>query len=186
MGWLFLHECHTKADVRNHLLNDLNRSDERAERKVLVHRTVGNHLWIAFSCVPTDPVHKPMSFVILALLAKDNGCWGYKDMDENMGPCEVDCPESVIAAAGPTEHEWALAWRAKVASYHTERKRRAAVRKGIAVGSIVECPGIRPSKFRISEITGRKLRGYCVDTGVGPYKIPRARIVSVTSPAGKD
>ncbi len=179
MGWLFLHECRTKADVRNHLLSDLNRSDERAERKVLVHRTVGNHLWIAFKCVPTDPEHKPLSFVILALLAKDNGCWGYKDMDENMGPCEVDCPESVIAAAGPTEHEWALKWRAKVASYHATRATRRAMLRDIAVGSTLVLRGCTPERFKVTRIDGTKFYGECATTGSGPYKIPKKAITEV-------
>ena len=35
----------------------------------------------------------------------------YKDMSEDMGPYESECPVSIIKLLSPTDHEYALAWR---------------------------------------------------------------------------
>lgn len=43
---------------------------------------------------------------------KHDGCiWGYKDMDETMGPCESKCPASILALLTPTDSQWANEWR---------------------------------------------------------------------------
>lgn len=41
----------------------------------------------------------------------DNTIWGYKDMDETMGPCESKCPASILALLTPTDSKWANEWR---------------------------------------------------------------------------
>jgi len=181
MGWLFLHECRTKADVRDHLLKDLSRSDERAERRVLKHCTVGNHLWLAFECVPTDPANKPIRVVILALLAKDQGRWGYKDMDETMGPYYFDCPKSVIKAAGPTDNEHALKWRAQVDEHHKRKDAHRAMLRRVAVGATLVLKGCTPERFRVTRIDGTKIYGTCAKSGYGNYKIPKKAITEVIS-----
>ena len=59
--------------------------------------------------------------------------WGYKDMEETMGPCEVSCPlgyldmvpEPKCAADCPKDghgHEWARLWRQRVRAYHAAKK----------------------------------------------------------------
>lgn len=39
--------------------------------------------------------------------------FGYKDMSEDMGPCEYDCPTGILDLLTPTESEWANEWRRK-------------------------------------------------------------------------
>ena len=41
----------------------------------------------------------------------DGTAWGYKDMDETMGPREDKCPASVLALLTPTDSESANEWR---------------------------------------------------------------------------
>ena len=43
----------------------------------------------------------------------DNTLWGYKDMDETMGPSECKCPASILALLTPTDSKWANEWRQK-------------------------------------------------------------------------
>ncbi len=43
----------------------------------------------------------------------DGTAWGYKDMDETMGPCECKCPASILALLTPTDSQWANEWREK-------------------------------------------------------------------------
>ncbi|MDT0576382.1 hypothetical protein RM533_09300 [Croceicoccus sp. F390] len=43
--------------------------------------------------------------------AADGYIFGYKDMDETVGPSEATCPRSVLALLSPTLHPFALDWR---------------------------------------------------------------------------
>lgn len=39
--------------------------------------------------------------------------FGYKDMDEFMGPYNYDCPDRILDLLSPTDSEWANEWRRK-------------------------------------------------------------------------
>jgi hypothetical protein len=54
-------------------------------------------------------------------LATDGMVFGYKDMDESVGPCESECPEASLDLLTPTDALYARAWR--------ERCRANAVRR---------------------------------------------------------
>lgn len=41
----------------------------------------------------------------------DGTAWGYKDMDESMGPCEDKCPVSILDLLSPTDSQRANEWR---------------------------------------------------------------------------
>ena len=43
----------------------------------------------------------------------DGTVWGYKDMDERMGPYEDKCPASILALLTPTDNKDAIEWRAR-------------------------------------------------------------------------
>lgn len=43
---------------------------------------------------------------------KDYYSFGYKDMDENMGPYMYQCPARILDRLSPTTNEYALKWRA--------------------------------------------------------------------------
>jgi hypothetical protein len=179
MGWLYLHECDTKASIRDHILRDCTSDDERSTRRVLAHRTVGNHLWLAYEAIPKAE-KEPIRCVILFLLAQNEGNWGYKDMDETMHPYYYDCPKAIIEAAGPTTHEEAIKWRAKVDTYHAEQAVKRNLAKQITVGTVVTLKGCTPTTFRVASLA--PFRGYCVESG-RLYKLTKSRIVAVT-PAG--
>ena len=42
---------------------------------------------------------------------KDGDQFGYKSMDEDMGPYQTECPERILALLGETDHPHALVWR---------------------------------------------------------------------------
>ena len=39
--------------------------------------------------------------------------FAYKDRDETVGPCESDCPKSILDLLTPTDSQWANEWRAR-------------------------------------------------------------------------
>jgi len=42
---------------------------------------------------------------------KDYYNFSYKNMDETVGPCQYDCPKSILSLLSETDSEWALEWR---------------------------------------------------------------------------
>jgi hypothetical protein len=48
--------------------------------------------------------------------------FGYKAMDETVGPCEKECPERILDLLTPTDSEWANEWRAACRENLARRK----------------------------------------------------------------
>lgn len=66
------------------------------------------------ACERTRPGQEPYVFAGVCLTSVDSReyyTFGYKDMDESMGPCERECPVSILKLLSPCDYEWALAWR---------------------------------------------------------------------------
>ena len=60
--------------------------------------------------------------------------FGYKAMDETVGPCCYDCPKSILNLLTPTDSEWANEWRRKC--YENANKKRWI--KDLPIGAKVE------------------------------------------------
>lgn len=71
---------------------------------------------------------------IVCLLHRKNGYFGYKDMDETMGPFSYDAPAKLLNILTPTTNEWALQWRMKCQENLKKRKNR----KKFSVGDTVK------------------------------------------------
>ena len=52
-------------------------------------------------------------FAAVFLTCRDNGGWGYKSMDETMGPNEAQAPVKLLDMLSPTTSEYAQKWRQK-------------------------------------------------------------------------
>ncbi len=72
--------------------------------------------------------------------------FGYKDMTEHAGPCEAECPARILDLLGPTDSEWALAWRA--------RCRAALERRGRAVADGMRIRLAEPLTFTDGHVGG--------------------------------
>jgi hypothetical protein len=110
MGWLFGHA--TRKSLVNHLLNTNG-------LKTIKSCSVGTHLWAV-----QEGKTQNGETIVLAILyliqgppfGRDTGdpyAWGYKDVDETMGPTRCDFPASWLELLSPTTSQWALEWRAR-------------------------------------------------------------------------
>ncbi len=77
---------------------------------------------------------------LLAYSPKDMYNFGFKDIGEEMGPCETDCPESILKLLTPitpgvNTTEYALKWReacwAKVQARKEANKVKRALKKSL-------------------------------------------------------
>lgn len=79
---------------------------------VLKSAMVGSTYYAAVEKKKTDGTREVFAAIFLTCgKGSDGTIWGYKDMDETMGPCQYDCPASILALLTPTEYEHANEWR---------------------------------------------------------------------------
>lgn len=67
---------------------------------------------------------------------KDYYNFAYKDMSEDVGPCEDSCPASILKLLSPTDSEWALAWRERCRKRIEEKKSPGAL-KNLPIGAVI-------------------------------------------------
>jgi hypothetical protein len=97
--------------------------------------------------------------VILISNTKKHG-FGYKDMDEAMGPCECDCPDRIMRLLSPISEipypSYSADWRARVAARKNAKRQQRERYKLLRVGSVVTLP--TPVRFRSGDIASK----FCV------------------------
>jgi hypothetical protein len=144
--------------------------------KVLASACPGNRVYYAATQVIADG--KPGEvFAIVCLVRwnprdKEGYIFGYKDMEESMGPCEAECPARILDLLTPTDKEYALDWRKRCRANLERRSRK------LSDGDRLRLP--EPMKFSDGHIgqefivakRGRRLVLRDPDTG-GYYRITR-------------
>ena len=155
MGWTFPYTTPT----RQALVEYLRRPARFGENLELINSSVaGNHHWYLIRERATG-----MHWVGLDLLQGSRTGWGYKDMDETVGPCAVDCPASYLAAAHTPREGWAAQWRERVAAYHADRRARVKPAPGVRVSyggrvyRLIESAGPRLG-WRVADELGQLYR----------------------------
>ena len=128
MGWLFT-SGQSRTDLIQRRIAPWANNGHKGE--TLKHSAVGNVLWTVRR--NTDPDGKSELWIGCDLMSSDRSYgWGYKDMEESMGPCEVSCPLRFLDMVPLREcnatcpknghgHIWARDWRVKVRQYHDRR-----------------------------------------------------------------
>ena len=113
-------------------------------------------------------------FIVLFLLRKfPGGTWGYKDIEESMGPCEVNCPLAYLEMAPDPDGEYGQDWRERVRQHH------ARVGVKLHAGDRVR---LRSSSVKEVVITSvRPLRGG--DDNGRTWRIPRKMLDGKVEPA---
>lgn len=114
----------------------------------------------------------------------DGTAWGYKDMDETMGPYSYDCPAAILDMLSPTDNPTSNGWRqacrehaAEKAARRREAKKPLFVPQGISVevrrGSWIIGNG-HYNRYRFSKRSwhdfDRAMRGYLERFGTPAQK----------------
>lgn len=102
MGWIGYYCGHGKIDRRA----EANRNFDLDRYEVLKSSCVGSTV---YSAILDKETGKCFAYVILTRI-KD-GWFYYKDIHEDMGPAERECPVSILNLLSPTDAEWAKEWR---------------------------------------------------------------------------
>lgn len=116
MGWTSYHADFYKGGKIDRLAeveNVLNGENEHGIWRVLKSSLVGKTIYSAvdFTNKTTGENIVFATVFLTSVDANDFYNFSYKDMDETCGPCECDCPKSILALLTPTENEFAQEWR---------------------------------------------------------------------------
>jgi hypothetical protein len=156
MGWLFDTHPTSKANyVKELLARNFTSSSPCA---LLDHSLRGNCLWVLARAGGQKP------FILLFLLECRDGCWGYKDMDESMGPYYLSCPLKFLEQAPEPQgcnrnHAGSgKSWRDFVREYHAGLRQRRKSRP--VVGQKIRLDGERfpgyEATYTVTADLGRK------------------------------
>lgn len=149
MGWLFGY--YERRTLIEHLVNGNG-------VKTLKHFLSGNNLW----CVHE---HDGQRWACLYLLRgspriKDDPYnWGYKDVDETMGPNEISFPYTWLDLLTPTDSKYANEWRARVKARGEKLQKATIGSKWQGYGHTFEIIKRRgPTSFRAKDEYGETWR----------------------------
>ena len=130
--------------------------------RVLASSCLRNQVYYAAVEPSTNGIAEPV-FAIVCLVrwnprAKDGEVFAYKDMSEDMGPCEAECPARILELLGPTDSEYALDWRRRCHANLSRRGRPIADGMRIRLDQpLTFSDGHEGAEF-IVEKNGRSLR----------------------------
>lgn len=130
MGWLSMQSLGGHAGPREYLNNQFTHDAPDRTSKVLRASIVRRVYYAAVEQVSLpDGMREVWACVCLIRYnpkARDGYIFGYKDMEESMGPYSYDCPGAILDLLTPTDNENALAWRTKCREAAVARRALAA------------------------------------------------------------
>lgn len=170
MGWLF-----TQGFSKKELIADLIKPSKWAggSMTTVAHCVRGNVLWMVREIYSRYTGHFER-FIECDLLGSQKGYgWGYKDMDESMGPYYYSCPLPYLTGTRVLNR----GWRKAVREYHAVRTRK------MKVDELYPLRGDRTFVLRITST--RPLKGKNIQTGVA-YKLRKAQLGERISDPGEE
>lgn len=125
MGWCSSREWGNKKELVTYLKNHYATSPHYS---LAASSLRSNNLW----CLVNERV-TGLNFIVLYRLASfGKGEWGYKSIDESMGPCYYDCPK-VLLTRSTYDSGYAKEWRAKCLERAGNRVRMPKLKRGMIV-----------------------------------------------------
>ena len=136
MGWTYYH-APAGSSTRDLIVAELN-----SDIEIVAQGMTGKVWYAAARYAGSDEV-----FALVALTDRRSRTYhnfGYKLMDESVGPCEAHAPKRVLQVLTPTTSEWAGEWRTACWA----NLRREAQAKALAVGTVIKTSSLDFGRFR--------------------------------------
>ena len=135
MGWLYQDQPLRHEKPVDYFRRELTSSRDGRSSTVLDAAAVRGTVYAAVRNVnyPTPGADYVYCAVILFKNNERDG-FGYKDMCESMGPCEIDCPDRIMKLLSPVEQipnpSYTADWRQRVAAAKERRKTTTKLKPG--------------------------------------------------------
>lgn len=110
MGWTFTNTELKRNDAVNELFNW---TSEKYRTRVLKSTMKGSVYYGAVEQIDKETAKRTVqAVVVLTSSDRKNGFnFGYKIIDETMGPSECECPKAILDLLSDTDSEYAKDWR---------------------------------------------------------------------------
>jgi hypothetical protein len=136
MGWTYGWDWTSKQRVIEHCI-------DWGDRFItLDHSIRGKILYVLLQY--NEGERKGDVFVAIYLLSKDGQEWGYKDMDDTVGPCAYDCPLSFIKRtvdSGRVLRQTTIDWHNQIKNYHRKQREKAKKTAAFSGGMKIKYAG---------------------------------------------
>jgi hypothetical protein len=118
MGWLYMQSLKGYYGPRQYLDAQFTFTRPELTSKVLRSALIGMRVYYAAIEHVRHEKNDRTVFAVVCLVRynprdREGYIFGYKDMDETVGPNESDCPEVILDLLTPTEYPYAQAWRSR-------------------------------------------------------------------------
>ncbi len=131
MGWSF--SCDSRV-TKQDTINECSKGWETENCKVecLAKSVRGNELWVVFQSTvkKTGKIDKG---IVLFLLSRQGGTWGYKDITEGMGPYYFKCPITFLKMTADYPELQNKTWREGVKEYHAKERAKRQAKKRLSI-----------------------------------------------------
>lgn len=142
MGWLFQHDKLSHQTPAEYFMQHFTHDSEAASATVIATATTPG---VVYAAIRNVNKQTGVSYVFCAVVLfknSDKDGFGYKDMDEGMGPCEADCPDRIMRLLSPVENipnpGYAADWRSRVATRKANRAKTRSLLTRLRVGDKVK------------------------------------------------
>ena len=142
MGWLFQNDKLRHETPVDYITREFTHDSGTSASMVIAAAAVGSTIYAA---IRNHDRASGKSYVFCAVILFKNNerdGFGYKDMDESMGPCEVDCPDRIMRLLSPIEElpnpGYAAQWRASVAVAKARKAEARLKISKLAIGDKVK------------------------------------------------
>jgi hypothetical protein len=135
MGWTYQHK-EKGLPIKDFFINAFDyKNEDGSSGKVVACSSKLGTSYLAYEVSKPDGERAVIGLVCLtAYDHNDYYNFGYKDMSEEMGPNQCDCPEKILKMLTPTTNEYALEWRKNC--QETIDKKKSAPK--LKAGDIIE------------------------------------------------
>lgn len=164
MGWSYSHKPKGQT-VRSFLEERFNCVNDTGSWKILDCKSSIHEAYLALEVIHTGKERRVIGVVcLLGYDKKSDYNFGFKEMDESMGPYYFNCPASILDKLTPTDNDQSLKWRAKC-------RENVSKGKALQVGCTVRFPvpisfGVY-GKASMFQLTGKKKGIYwCPELGM--------------------
>ena len=166
MGWLFMRSLGGHATPKAYLDDQFTYAREDRRSRVLASGLVAMRTYYAAveNISVSTGAREVWALVCLVRYNRrdrEGFVFGYKDMEESMGPCEDACPAKVLDLLTATDNAHALDWRSRCRARLAERavqKAKPVPRPGdvvILADPMLFRDGRRLSRFQAVRLPGR-------------------------------
>ena len=160
MGWM------TGMYSRREVIEDVTRGWDAKSEDGTVRMTTrclrkffsGNDMWSLWEHAYLDGSKPTERFIVLHMIRcwgrGDGRIWGYKDVSEDMGPNQTNCPLAFVNAATEPLNDYSREWREKVRAHNAVFRVGNRVRLWKNTGEIDQATIVSVRPFRLRTVEG--------------------------------